>query len=421
MEYGTDSENYQNHEVPKSRLAFGKGTAAAIIVVVAIAMGIAFFEFGHSAERVAQASPLTKSETSCSTCSSEPSIELTPNQLNSIKVAQVGTHQFPLEDEAVGSIDFDEDLSVQVFPNYQGTIIDVLVQLGDQVRKDQPLYTIKSPDLIQAESTLIGAAATFELTSKELVRAKTLYANNTGIPERELEQATSDQQTAEGALKAARDAVRVFGKTDTEIDQMISSRRIDPALVVRSPISGKITAKNAQPGFLVQPGTLPAPYSVADVTTKWMLADIVESEIPLFHLGQPVQAEVAAFPGHAFKGKVAKIYATSDPTTHRVTIRSEIADPNDELRPGMLANFVIRVRPPTESVALPEKGVVREGDGTMTAWVTTDRRHFSQRVVKTGLRRDGQVQILEGLKRGELAVTDGAIFLSNMLQTPPSD
>lgn len=352
---------------------------------------------------------------------SVPAVDLSPNQVSALKIEPVGTYLFPVDNEAVGNIDFDEDLSVQVFPNYQGTIIDTFAQLGDQVRKDQTLYTIKSPDLIQTESTLIGSAATFELTSKELVRAKNLYANDTGVPERELEQAVSDQQTAEGALRAARDAVRVFGKTDTEIDQIIASRKIDPALVVRSPISGKITAKNAQPGFLVQPGNAPAPYSVADVTTKWMLADVVEDQIPLFHLGQSVQAQVAAFPGHVFKGKVSKIYATSDPTTHRVTIRSEIADPNDELRPGMLANFIIRVRPPMESVASPDDGVVREGDGTMTAWVTTDRHHFLQRVVKVGLGRDGRVQILEGLKPGELVVTDGAVFLDNMLQSPPSD
>jgi cobalt-zinc-cadmium efflux system membrane fusion protein len=72
-------------------------------------------------------------------------------------------------------------------------------------------------------------------------------------------------------------------------------------------------------------------------------------------------------------------------------------------------------------MAIPADGVVREGDGTMTAWVTKDRHHFSQRVIKTGLREDDRVQILEGLKRGELVVTDGAIFLSNMLQAPPSD
>ena len=143
-----------------------------------------------------------------------------------------------MEKEAVGNIDFDEDLSVQVFPAYQGTIIETFVELGAEVRKGQPLYTIKSPDLIQAESTLIGAAATFELTNKELARVQGLG----GVAEREKEQATSDQQTAEGALKAARDAVRVFGKTDAEIDQMIASRKIDPALVVRSPISGKITS-----------------------------------------------------------------------------------------------------------------------------------------------------------------------------------
>jgi cobalt-zinc-cadmium efflux system membrane fusion protein len=87
----------------------------------------------------------------------------------------------------------------------------------------------------------------------------------------------------------------------------------------------------------------------------------------------------------------------------------------------MLANFVIRVHDPVEATALPANGVVRESDGTMTAWVTADRRHFVQRVIKTGLRKDGQVQILEGLRRGELAVTDGAVFLSNLLEAPPSD
>jgi len=104
-----------------------------------------------------------------------------------------------------------------------------------------------------------------------------------------------------------------------------------------------------------------------------------------------------------------------------VTIRSEITDPKDELRPGMLANFVIRVRGPVEAVAIPANGVVREPDGTMAAWVTTDRHRFTEHVIKTGLRTDGQVQILDGLQRGELVVSDGAVFLSNMLEAPPSD
>jgi len=344
-------------------------------------------------------------------------VDLSPSQLNSIKIEPVGIYEFPVERETVGNISFADDLSVQVFPAYQGTIIKAFVELGAQVEKDQPLYTIKSPDLIQAESTLIGAAATFELTSKELQRVKGLP----GVAQREVEQATSDEQTADGALKAARDAVRVFGKTDAEIDQMIASRKIDPALVVRSPISGRITTYNAPPGLLVQPGNPPPPYTVSNVTVKWMLANVIESDIALLHLGEPVQVKVLAYPKRVFRARISKIYPMVDPNTHRATVRSEIEDPKDELRPGMLANFVIRVEGPTAGIAIPANGVVREPDGTMTAWVTTDRRHFEQRAIKIGLRRDDRVQILDGLRRGELVVSDGAVFLSSMLSAPPTE
>jgi cobalt-zinc-cadmium efflux system membrane fusion protein len=386
-------------------------TAAAIIV----AMGL--LESGRSRGQASNANTPQESGTKSTPSLSEATLDLSPSQLNSIKIEPVGSYRFPVEKEAVGNIDFDEDLSVQVFPAYQGTIIKTFAELGARVQKDQPLYTIKSPDLIQAESNLIGAAAALDLTNKELARVQGLG----GVAEREKEQAASDQQTAEGALKAARDAVLVFGKTDAEIDQMIALRKTDPALVVRSPISGKITYKVAQPGFLVQPGNTPAPYSVADVAIKWMLANVSESELSFFHLGQPVQVKVLAYPNRVFQGKVSKIYETVDPNSHRVTIRSEIADPNDELRPGMLANFVIRVHDPVEATAIPANGVVREADGTMTAWVTTDRRRFVQRIVKIGLRIDDRVQVLDGLQRGELVVADNAVFLSNMLQAPPTD
>lgn len=394
-------------------------SSGLVVALVAggIVAAVGFLESGRDRGQVANTSPPAEPGSKTNRSSPEASIELSPSQLTSIGIEPVRTYRFPVEEAAVGEISLADDLSVQMFPPYPGTIIKAMVELGEDVRQDQPLYTIKSPDLIQAESTLIGAAAAFQMTSKELARVQGL----SGVAEREKEQAASDQQTAEGALKAARDAVRVFGKTEAEIDQIIASRKIDPALVVRSPISGKVTAFNAPPGLLVQPGNPPAPYSVANLSIKWMLANVVESEVPLLRLGQPVEVKVPAYPNRAFRGRISKIYETVDPDTHRVTIRSQIADPKDELRPGMLANFVIRVRGPVEATALPANGVVRESDGTMTAWVTADRRHFVQRVIKTGLRRDNQVQILEGLQRGELAVTDGAVFLSNMLEAPPSD
>jgi membrane fusion protein, heavy metal efflux system len=398
-------------------LYFNRKAAAVVLTTAILAITAAFLlsSRGQSAN-----APRAKGSVSDSP-QGAPTLELSATQLNSIKIETVGSYAFPVEKEAVGNIDYDEDLSVQVFPPYQGTIIKTFVELGAEVQKDEPLYTIKSPDLIQAESNLIGAAATYELTTKELARAKDLYTTSVGVPQRELEQAVSDQQTAEGALKAARDAVLVFGKTDAEIDQMIASRKIDPALVVRSPIRGKVTYKNAQPGFFVQPGNPPAPYSVADVSLKWMLANIPEGQSAFFHVGQPVAVKVLAYDGRVFKGRVSKIYESVDPNTHRVTIRSEITDPKNDLRPGMLANFVIRVDAPVEATAIPANGVVRQPDGTMVVWVTSDRHKFTERVVRIGLRKDDRVQILDGLHQGELAVTDGAVFLSNMLEAPPSD
>ncbi len=214
--------------------------------------------------------------------------------------------------------------------------------------------------------------------------------------------------------------MRVFGKTDAEIDRYATTRKIDPILVVPCPITGRITARNAAPGLLVQPGNPPAPYSIADISTMWMLANVTEADSPLFHVGEDVKVSVLAYPDRVFEGKITTIGATVDPNTHRLMTRSEIQDPNHELRPGMFATFVIRTGNPVSSVAVPVNGVVREGDGTMTVWVTTDRHRFVKRTVKLGLQRDGYDQILEGMRPGELIATDGAIFLSNMLAGGPT-
>lgn len=344
----------------------------------------------------------------------DQSVRLTDSQLQGIKVEPVAERPFPVEREAVGSIDFDEDMSVQVYTPYQGRIRELYAKVGDWVTRGQTLFTIESPDLIQAESTLIAAAGVLDLTTRALTRARELYKVQ-GIAQKDLEQAVSDQQSAEGALKAARDAVHVFGKTDAEIDRMVTSRRIDASLIVPCPITGRVTARSAAPGLLVQPGNAPAPYSVADISTMWMLANVPEADSASFRVGEEVKVSVLAFPGRIFEGKISTLNATIDPNTHRLTTRSEIQDPDHELRPGMFASFVIRTGDPVTSIAVPVNGVVREGDGTMTVFVTTDRQRFVRRTVKLGVQRDGYDQIVDGIKPGELIATDGAIFLSNML------
>jgi cobalt-zinc-cadmium efflux system membrane fusion protein len=342
-----------------------------------------------------------------------PSVKLNDAQTRSIRVDPVGERAFNQIEDALGSIDFNEDLEVQVFTPYPGRIIELYAKLGDPVSKGQPLFTLESPDFIQAESNLIAAAGVLDQTTSALDRAKKLYPVQ-GISQNDYEQAVSDQQSADGALKAAREAVKVFGKTDAEIDRIVAVRRVETALVVRSPITGRVIARNAAPGLLEQPGNPPPPYAVADTSTVWMLANVTETMIPRLDVGQPVSVTVAAYPGRHFTGAITALGANVDPYTHRVTVRSEIKDPKHELRPGMFANFVISTGAPIRGPAVPESGVVREGDGSFSVWVTRDRREFTRREVKIGLTQDQYDQILEGVQAGELVAVDGAIFLSNI-------
>jgi membrane fusion protein, heavy metal efflux system len=311
------------------------------------------------------------------------SVELNDKQMASVKVEPVGEYVFP-------------------------------AKVGDEVKKGQTLFTIDSPDLLAADSNLIAAAGVLDLLNRNLIRLRKLYETR-AVSQHDLDQGISDQQTAEGALRAGRDAVRIFGKNEAEIDMIVRDRKADPTLVVPSPINGRVTARVAAPGLFVQPGNAPAPYSVADISTMWMLANVAESDVPAYRLGQQVKVSLLAYPGKEFAGRIVTIDSMVDPNTHRMMMRSEIDDPNHELRSGMFANFVIQTGDPVRSLAVPLNGVVREGDGTMTVWVTSDRRRFTQRTVKTGIQKDGYRQILEGLQAGELVASDGAIFLSFMV------
>jgi cobalt-zinc-cadmium efflux system membrane fusion protein len=401
-------------------------TSKTVLMVAAVVIAAAVVSADIYLAKNSQGSPTPSTQTNAAqgavggNSPSVQSVTLGDAQLKSVKVEPVGLHLFTIEREAVGNIAFNDDRSVQVYPPDAGKVIELFHDLGDDVAKGEKLYTIRSPDLIAAESTLIAAAGVLDLDNKVLERARKLYETQ-GVAQKELQQAISDQQTAEGALKAARHAVSIFGKTEAEIDRMVAERRIDPVMVVPSPITGRVTVRSGAPGLLAQPGSPPAPFTVVDISTMWMVANVIETDSPFFRVGQDVKVKLEAFPGRLFEGKISTVGANLDPNTHRLMVRSVIRDPRHELRPGMLATFVISTAGPVRGLAVPESAVVREGDGTMTAWVKSDRNRFTQRPLKLGLQADGWHQVLEGLQPGETIVTEGGVFLSNMLNAPAAD
>jgi membrane fusion protein, heavy metal efflux system len=395
----------------RSKIAF----AVAALAVVGVGVFGARSLFGSTQRPEVQEARGRSASQAQGSSDGVQSVELTEKQLAAIKVEPVGLRSFETLKTAVGTIDFNQNKTVQVFSQYPGKIVRAFFNLGDTVKRGDILFTVDSPDLLQAESTLLAASGVLELQTRTLARASQLLKAG-GSAQRDVDQATSDHQTAEANFKAARDAVRIFGKTDAEIDQILAQRKVDSTLYVPSPIAGTVIARNAAEGFLTQPGTAPAPYSVADLSTMWMIANVIETDAPSYRVGQEVQVRVPAYPDKVFEGHVTTVGSMIDPNTHRQLVRSEIADPDHLLRAGMFANFLIRLTDPVQSAAVPVDAVVREGDGTMTVWVTADRRRFTQRIVTIGIRQqDGYSQVLSGLQANELVVTDGAVFLSNKL------
>jgi len=182
-----------------------------------------------------------------------------------------------------------------------------------------------------------------------------------------------------------------------------------------SPMNGTITSRSAAEGQYVQPGNAPAPVSVSDTDSLWLVANVPETDLPRLAAGQAIIASVAAIPDRRFEGSISNIGATVDPATHTVPVRAVVRDTTHLLRPQMLASFRIRTGAPLRAPAVPPGAIVREGDGTLTVFATDDGRNFHRRVVHTGLEQDGVIQVLDGLLAGETVATNGALLLSNAL------
>ena len=388
--------------------------AAAIVLVCAAAIGGIIYAGSHNAhaEDAPVESPAGKVDKGI--------VRVQPDQLASFDVGNPQSHVFSNVRHSIGAIDFNQDHTSKVLSPYQGRVSQVMVKAGDDVKAGQVLYTVAVPDMSQAASALITAAATLRNASETLKRAETL-AKDSSIPQKEYLQAQTDQQTAKAAYDAARQNLRLFDRGDAEITRIERERKIGLEFAVKSPIAGRVTQRSAQPGQLVQPGSDPAPMVISDMRTLWMVANVPESEFSQYRLGQAVQVHVSAWPGKSFEGKVSYVGDSVDADSRRFVVRAEVADPEHVLRPQMTADFNITVAAAEDSLAVPAQAVVREGDGRDGVWLAMGKDAkgplFTKASVTRGKTSDGWVQIEQGLRNDQLIARQNALFLSSLYES----
>jgi len=352
-------------------------------------------------------------------------VVLQEGNLQNVKVAPVELEPFQEVREAIGQVAYNEDRATPVFSNYTGRVVSLVAKAGDDVARGSVLFNLDSTDLVNNESAYISAAAALtaarshtELTRHALERARVLY-DAKAIALRDYEQAQDDHQaamsaevSAVGALGAARNVLRLYGKSDEFIDTLPVTRRVDSILPIKSPIQGTVVLRKVGPGQFILPDNQNPIYVVADLSTMWLRVNVAEADAPVVRVGQEVQVQVMALPGRIFKARIVHVSAAVDPVTRRVAVRAEVPNPDRLLKPEMFATARILAGKPEQSVGIPLNGVIRAGP-VATVWVETSPAHFASRSVQLGLEQGGFVQVLGGLQPGERVVSDGAIFLDN--------
>jgi cobalt-zinc-cadmium efflux system membrane fusion protein len=342
--------------------------------------------------------------------------QATPEQWAGLGIATVQAMAFSPADETDGKIAANDNHTTLVFSPFTGRVTRVIAKVGDRVRAGAPLFAIDASEFVQAQSDLVTAAAQVRVTRAAEVRQEALYKEN-GAALKDLQQSQSDLATAEITLAAARNRLRVLGKSEAEVSAVergVVDHGISAETLVTAPIAGIVTQKSVGVGENLASvanngGATPA-YSISDLSTVWLVGNLREADAPHARLGQSARVRVNAFPDRVFTAKLNYVGAAVDPGTRRVTVRAEIPNPGGELLPEMFATFSLITGAATTAVGVPAQAVIYEGD-TARVWVAKQGRLLALRQIKTGQTTDGMVEVLSGLEPGERVVTDGSLFI----------
>jgi cobalt-zinc-cadmium efflux system membrane fusion protein len=268
---------------------------------------------------------------------------------------------------------------------------------------------LEASEFVQAQSDLLNAAAALKLARINEERKHSAYESKGGSLQ-DWQQSQVDLTAAENADTSAKNRLRILGKSDAEIAAIESSKKTEAATDVVAPIAGVVTDRQVGPGQYIQAGASNPVFSIGDLSTVWLVADVPETQAPYIERGQAVQVKVLALPGRVFDANLTAIGAQVDPVTRRVPVRATLANPDGKLKPQMFASFSIITSGESQSPSVPEEAVVREGDQARV-WVIGQNNTLALRSIRTGRSSQGMVEVLDGLKAGERIVTRGSLFI----------
>jgi RND family efflux transporter MFP subunit len=383
------------------RTAFFITLATALLLVSAIVLAwfkrdwlIARATSGGAAEHTPHAETVSALTPSAAEPSLAP-VMLTPERMQSIGVKTGAVAYKDVRDEirTTGNVEVDETRLTEVQVRVSGWIQQVFADATfKQVRKDQPLLTIYSPELVSTQHEYLLAKQNRDLTARSTVPG-----------------------VASGAatlLSSAMERLQQWQLPERELAELEETGKVKRELEIDAPVSGYIMERNALPNMYVQPGT--KLYSIADLSAVWVYAQVFQNDLGRVKVGNPAEITVDSYPGRVLRGRVSFIRPEMDQTTRTAKVRLEISNPDLTLALGMFVNVRLDL-PMGRQLVIPASGVFHTGT-RQVAFVQKGEGHFEPRDIVVSARAGEDVVVSKGLRAGERIVTSANFLIDSESQ-----
>lgn len=376
----------------------------ATIVVVAITLGCSESRLPSSHDH--------RDHDHTASANTADSVRLTEAQAEfaDIEVEEVGKESSQSLLKAMGKLLSAKPRTAIVSHAFSGRVAKLHAAIGDWVEEGQPLITLESHEVGEAKSEFYKAVADLELAKLNLEREEHLMEQEIGI-RKNLAAAEAAFKIAQSNEEAAEKTLHVLGFDEEQVKQIVETHQISPQITLFAPIAGRVVANEAVLGAFVDAST--EILEVIDTTVLWADAQVYEKDIAKVRIGQKVDVTVPAYRDKVFHGEISYIGSLVDEETRTITVRAEVANPDDLLKPGMFADIKVHLNGDSAMLVVPCQAILLDG-GDRIVFVQ-DGDSYKRREIETGALDGEKRQVLVGLEEGEKVVVVGNHQLRSVL------
>jgi len=290
-----------------------------------------------------------------------------------------------------------------------GRVTQVSADLGAQVTAQQPLATIYSPELADAQTAFISVRAEQVAHQQKQTRTQRLTAIGAATRQ-ELEEHEAERAKLDAAVEVARARLTLLGIPEERTQRLAGPQDVVTTMPVRAPFPGVVTRRAVNVGLNVDP-SMPL-FTIIDLSTVWVIADLYERDFAKVRVGSPATVTSASYPGMTLRGRVSYIDPQVQQETRTAKLRVEVPNPSGRLRLGMYVDVHVGEASPRQGVFVPKAAVQMVGSDAIV-YVAADAQQgrFVERKVEIGSESGDRVLVLSGLQPGDAVVTDGVFFL----------